>query len=148
MAKASSGVRNSTSHSVAAQFNMKLPQYVCDGCLWRPVPKMGEASYSCVTCLHCYCVHCLTDLAEQSKVDRRGGGKVSWFRCPVPPCAIMIQANHQLKELSNKILPTPIQYLVKSVQKVKQVVAAQKVASFHLETSSGWVAAALKLLFF
>lgn len=133
----SNHVGKSSSHGAinVSVSNAKMPTFPCDGCLWGQVPTTSDAAYSCMTCLHCYCVLCLRDLAKQSR-DRREPGNVRWFRCPVPSCAIMIQANHQLRELSSKNLPTPLQYLARSNQRVKDIVSTQRVARFHLDNSS------------
>lgn len=114
----------------------------CDACLWSPTDcKVVSAAVASVTCLHCFCVQCIRGLIQMAQ-KRKDKEKTLWFRCPAGPCGILIQSN-QLRELSSKNLPTPLQYLFKSHNANKAIASLQKAASFHLEANSGWVKSSL-----
>ena len=128
----SSAYTSGLSRSVTS---LKVPDFPCDSCLWNEVPSTTEAVYSCVTCLHCFCAKCLRELAKPSGQPRREAGNVLWFRCPVPMCSIMIQANHQIRELHSKNLPAQLQYLHKSQQSAQVLATLQKVVQFNLDNN-------------
>lgn len=133
--------RRRSSHTIAptrSSSSVKAPNFCCDSCLWSDLPKTTEAVYSCVTCLHCYCVSCLRNLAKPSR-SKGEAGNVLWFRCPVPMCAIMIQANSQVREVNGKNLPIQLQYLHKSQQTSRGISVMQKTLRFKLDNLKGWV---------
>ena len=111
----------------------KVPH--CEGCLWTAKPpKVTPSKVASVVCLHSFCIQCIKGYAQQTK--KKESGKSFWFRCPVSTCGVMIQSN-QLKDLSSKDLPQPLQYLLKSCNPVKCFTDVQKMIQFHLDNNKG-----------
>lgn len=113
--------------------SIKYPE--CDGCLWHSsIPaKLTPAEFASMTCLHCFCAPCIKLLVQQHASSKTEAGRMRWFRCPVASCGLLIQSN-QIKELSGKKLPVPIQYLLKSYGHVsKELTNTQRICKFHID---------------